>query len=648
MRSPSRASRHGLWLSTILLLAIAFWVIRQWPDRGLWYDETVNGYFARQSWSAIWDWCTRIDNQVPLHFLLLKVWGSLAGTGEFALRAFSVLWGILAAAGVLALGKRAGHTWMAGLLSAAVFTLTQSFLYAAFEVRPYALALALYAWSSVFLWEIINRYFNRPHRLDNHYTALLIGYWVLTLGVLYTHYTGFLALAPHVAYVAWKSLRRPTRRHITLSVQLAAGLAAGYLPWLVALAGRDVRAQTAYAGHVTPANALRTYLNFFAYGQKVVPPHPPPYAVGILIIAAAACVVLGITRKFDAGSRRDMTLPVLITLIPICGLVLMVYGVQAKLSGRHAWPAWIGLALIIGGGLSALSRYKWLLRLPVWAAALWIVWLPASTHYQPIYNSYLREAFEYVNTHAAPGDVLVLRDGTLFTAAGYYDVWLPWIGLPPDKLTDVTRTLFFDEAAMSIQQIIDRNKAQRVWVLSWQGDIMDPQNLVAGILDAVGDSQPLPGAYGFGDVTVSLYTLHDRPDSLVQSVDALRPSAQFPPDGPVFLGGYVLGPDTVPRGGSIAIQAWWERGIGSIPDARISVRLYDPQGNFYAQRDQPPVVATLDQTAWKAGTPILGRYTIDVPPDMPPGPAEIKLLLYDMRGTFDPVVVPVAPITIAP
>ncbi len=648
MHSPARASRQGLWLSTALLLVIAFWIFRQWPGRGLWYDETVNGYFARQSWSAIWNWCTRIDNQVPLHFVLLKVWGGVAGTSEFALRAFSVLWAIMATAGVLALGKRAGGTWTAGLLSASVFALTQSFLYAAFEVRPYALALALYAWSSIFLWEIVKRYFNRSRPLDRRFAALLMGYWVLTLGVLYTHYTGFLALAPHAAYVLWKSLPRLTRRHLTISAQLAAGLVVGYLPWLVALAGRDVRAETAYAGRVTPVNALQTYLDFFAFGQKVVPPHAPPYAIGILIVAAAALAALTITRTFASRPLRDMGLPVLMMVIPICGLVLMVYGVQAKLSGRHAWPAWIGLALVIGGGLSALSHLAWWLRVPVWAAALWIVWLPASAHYQPIYNSYLREAFQYVNVHAEPGDVLILRDGTLFTAAGYYDAHLPWIGLPPDKLTDVTRTLFIDEAATAMQQIIDQNQAQRVWVLAWQGDIMDPQNLVGGILEYVGDSQPLPDAYGFGDVTVALYTLRARPDSLVNKVGALQPSAQFPPDGPIFLGGYVLGSDTVAHGASIALQAWWKRGSGTMPDARISVRLYDLDGNFYAQRDQPPVVATLEQTAWKADTPILGRYTIEVPPDMPSGPAEIKILLYDMRGSFEPIIVPVASLTIAP
>ena len=114
----------------------------------------------------------------------------------------------------------------------------------------------------------------------------------------------------------------------------------------------------------------------------------------------------------------------------------------------------------------------------MWAAALVIVALPARVDTQPIYNSYLREAFAYVDANAKPNDVLILRDGSLFTAAGYYDPGVPWIGLPPDKLTDVNRFLFFDEALDSLETLAVSHNARRIWVIGWQGHIMDPQNLV--------------------------------------------------------------------------------------------------------------------------------------------------------------------------
>jgi len=150
------ARRNG-WISVLLLLLIAGGVARQWPDRSLWYDETVNAYFAERPWSDLWEWCTEIDNQMPLDFALRKLWGGVVGTGEFSLRAFSFIGALLAAAGVMTLGRRLAGNAPAGWLAALALSLSQSFLYAAFEVRPYALALALFAWSSVCVWELWHR-----------------------------------------------------------------------------------------------------------------------------------------------------------------------------------------------------------------------------------------------------------------------------------------------------------------------------------------------------------------------------------------------------------------------------------------------------------------------------------------------------------
>ncbi len=639
------SSRAARWVSMLVLLVIAAHVVITWPQRGLWYDETVNAYFAGQSWSAIGEWCTRIDNQMPLDFTLLKVWGSMAGTSEFTLRVFSAWCAVLAAAGLMALGRRIGGR-VAGWLAALVFALSQGFLYAAHEVRPYALALALAAWSSVMLWELWERYGTGARPLDRHYSRLLAVYWLLALALLYTHYTGFLALAAHGVYLGWQTLRHPTRRRGTILVHLAAGLAIGYVPWLLALAGRDVRAGTAYADHIGPGRAFEAYLQFFAYGQYRVPDDTPPYAWGIaLLVAVAPLVWLVIHRRADVARARFL-LAIWITIVPLMGLLGLVYAVQAKLSGRHGWPVWVGASLLIGVGLSALARCRWG-RWPVWGAALLVMWLPAQADRQPVYNSYLREAFGYINRHAEPGDVLVLRDGTLFTAAGYYDAALPWIGLPDNKLTDVNQFLFFDEAITGLQVRVDQNHAQRVWVLAWQGHIMDPQNLVAGILESIGQPQPLPDSYGFGDVSVALYVLRESPQQLRETVSSLRPVVQTPPDGPIYLGGEVINTGPVPHGGIVLIHTWWLRGEALRPGVRVSVRLYDPGGAFYAQLDQPPVAASFGQEHWRPGSPILSRFVLWVPGDMPAGPAEVKLVLYDIGGTFEPITVPVDRFTVA-
>lgn len=632
-------------ISALVVLLVALATARHWPERGFWYDETVNAYFSERSFSDIWEWCTAIDNQMPLDFVLRKVWADAIGTSEFALRVYSYLCALLSAAGVIALGQRLGRSSFAGWVAGMTFALSQGFIYAAFEVRPYALALALYAWASVALWELWQRYGRARRTLDRAYWRLLVLYCVLALGVLYTHYTGFMALAAHGVFVGGDALLHRTRRRFTLLAHIALGLLVGYVPWLLALAGRDIRAGTAYDAHINPWQALTTYAEFFVYGQRTVVHGTPPYAAllgGVFLAADAVWIIVHWRR----AAWRGFLFASGMAAIPLVGLLVMVYGVQAKLSGRHGWPVWIGAALLLALGAHATGRVcglRWLAG----AAVMVAVWLPSRADLPPTYNSYLREAFTYVNAHAEAGDVLVLRDGTLFTAAEYYDVAVPWIGLPPDKLTDVNRFLFVDEAAPALTQLIRDHDARRVWVAAWQGHIMDPQDLVNGLLEVIGSPQPLIGTFGFGDVSVGLYVLDHDPAVLREWITALTPVAATPLGGPVFYGGQLLNSNPVRRNDTLLVHTWWQRGRVVMPEMRVSVRVYGADDDYYAQHDQPPVSASFGQEHWPDGVPVLSQFWVPVPADIPSGPAEVRILIYDMAGRFEPVTVPVATFTVS-
>jgi hypothetical protein len=208
----------------------------------------------------------------------------------------------------------------------------------------------------------------------------------------------------------------------------------------------------------------------------------------------------------------------------------------------------------------------------------------------------------------------------------------------------VKRFLFFDEALDDLETLAQGRVVHRAWVLSWQGDIMDPQNLVAGIFEALGDPVPIP--FGFGDVSVTLYRLRQPPDTLRERVAQLGPPVQVPPDGPIYMGGYILNQGPMPRGGTVKIQTWWRRGAVVMPGLRVSVRLYDADGNDHTQIDQPPVSASFGQENWRPGSPILSRFTLLVPPEVPSGPAEIRMILYDVQGAFEPIPVTVDQIEI--
>jgi hypothetical protein len=185
-----------------------------------------------------------------------------------------------------------------------------------------------------------------------------------------------------------------------------------------------------------------------------------------------------------------------------------------------------------------------------------------------------------------------------------------------------------------------------VWVLPWQGDIMDPQNLVAGILERVGHQQPLVGTTGFGDVQLSLYALRDAPSVVVRDLDAMAPLVQVAPDGPALLGGEAITPSPIPQGGLVEVHTWWLRGTRLIADLRMSVRLYDAGGTFHTQIDQPPAGWTFGQDLWETGVPVLGRTLLWVPTTMPRGRAYVRIVIYDMAGEITPNTVDVAEVTV--
>ncbi|MBC7315246.1 MAG: hypothetical protein H5T70_02340, partial [Chloroflexi bacterium] len=607
------------------------------------YDETVNAYFASRPWGEIWEWCTRIDNQALLGFVLLKGWSGLVGDSEFALRAFSVCCALLAAAGLIALGRRVGGRWSAGLLAGSAFVLSQSFLYAAFEARPYALALALFAWSNVFFWELWERYGlgNRP--LDRRYGLILGGYLALTLAMCYTHYTGLvLAALAQGAYALLTLWMRPPRRALHVASHMTMGLILGYTPWLIALAGRDIRGGTAFEGMVPIGYALRAYLAFWMHGQREVPPEALRYGWGMIALVLLAPILWAVGGGKRAWHRVLFAL--LITGVPLLLLLVLVHGFHGKLAGRHGWPAWLGAALLIGLGLSTLERLRWG-RWPLWAAALALIWLPAQANLKPSYDSRLREAFAYIRANAQPGDALVLRDGSLFTAAGYYQVGLPWVGLPDVKLIDTRHVLTVEEALDTLEAFLEATGAERLWVLSWQAYIMDRTDVGLGVLEYLGSSQSIEGS--FGDVKLALYRLRNTPQALRARLAEGIPRL-IAPGGPAFLGGYINNRGPIHPRTKVVLHTWWVRAEPTIPDLRVSFRVYDAEGHFYTQSDLPPGGWLYGLDEWPPNTPIFTRAVLRVPEDLPPGEYTIGMVVYNASNTFAPVFVCLTPFTVEP
>src|SRR5260221_1214155 len=118
MGTPSTSQQslriRNRWLAAFLVFGMAVWLLGNLPHNSLWYDEALTTYVATHSWQELLRWCTQVDIQVPLHYIVLRFWTMFVGDSEFSLRLLSAFCALLAAAATMAIGQKLSRPYTAG------------------------------------------------------------------------------------------------------------------------------------------------------------------------------------------------------------------------------------------------------------------------------------------------------------------------------------------------------------------------------------------------------------------------------------------------------------------------------------------------------------------------------------------------------
>src|SRR5437016_7738849 len=188
-------------LSPVIVLAIvllaALLRFHEIGRQSLWNDEGNTLRLVERSIPLLLENASH-DIHPPGYYLALKVWWSLTGESEFALRAFSALAGVLTVACVYALG-RALSAPGAGALSALLVAVNAFSVYYGQEARMYAL-LALFAAASMLVFV---RWTARPA------WRIALALALINAAGLYTQYTyPAVMLTQGIMFVAWWITRR--------------------------------------------------------------------------------------------------------------------------------------------------------------------------------------------------------------------------------------------------------------------------------------------------------------------------------------------------------------------------------------------------------------------------------------------------------
>jgi hypothetical protein len=323
------------WMLLPLLLLTALGA-RSLDVDMLWFDEYASlgrlGGFAGippRSLTEIGIWTARYTpDHVPGYFWLLRIWAELVGWSPFALRALSLLCGLLAAAWVY----RAGRIWLGprvGLAAALLLATNAFFIYYTHEMRMYALIVL----SAVFVLWAYRRaaYHARPPWWL--WPALFTG----LLSLFYVHMFSAILLAALGLYHLIAAPRRRAWWALTGLFVLVGLLALLWLP--VVMSGgqmRIARAQRSLYSGAPPLELVSLLIQWLSNGAAV-----------LIVLAAVLAVRLRPMRSL-------LFLALLALLLTLAAnAVLQVVQIVESRYLLFMWPA---LLVILSGGLVMLAN----------------------------------------------------------------------------------------------------------------------------------------------------------------------------------------------------------------------------------------------------------------------------------------------------
>jgi hypothetical protein len=316
-----------LWVWVIPLLLLTFALTARLLDaNAIWVDEywtyrTGDGaYFGPATpYSVVESIIIEDPWTVPAYFFLINIWAALVGWSPFAIRALSLLVGMLATAWTYRLGRAVGGHWV-GLGAALALGASAFFIHYIGEMRNYAMLPVMSAFVVWAYWRISRR--AKPSRL------LQAAFVLCAAAMPYMHYFAALPLVGIGVYHLTLLLQKGAaaeRPYKTVKwwrpLLLLAMSALLFVPWAY-LVTLPVLRRVASQGHESP------YLNW---------------------LDAPATVL-----AFANGS---------VALVVIVGWYLLVHGFVAK--GRRAMPlqslrgVWFAVTTTLAAILVAFLINQW-------------------------------------------------------------------------------------------------------------------------------------------------------------------------------------------------------------------------------------------------------------------------------------------------
>jgi mannosyltransferase len=334
VRRASRRPRLGalrysyvLWALIGVGIAIRFSTL---STQSFNYDELQTAHLVNEPFGTMLRGIADVESTPPLYYVLAFGWSKVFGAGEAGLRAFSALCGV-AGIGAIFLAAREAGARAAGLLAAALASLSPWLIWYSQEARAYALTFALAAASFWLFLRLIND--PRPR--------VFVAWSVVSAFALASHYFAVFVVAPEAVLLIAAT---GPRRRVWLAVAAVAATGAALLPLANYQRGQGHGDEMIAISGSLPLRVAQlpkqSLVGYDAPAEKLV----AAVAIALVLYAAVRLATLA-----DARERRVARMPAIVAAagvaVPVALAVVGLDYVVARNVIAVLAPAWITVAI---------------------------------------------------------------------------------------------------------------------------------------------------------------------------------------------------------------------------------------------------------------------------------------------------------------
>ncbi len=573
--------------------------------QSLWSDEGNSVALARRGFMEIAQ-RTAFDIHPPLYYWLLKIWLTIFGDSEMALRSLSAILGV----GLVGLSGWLGQRLFSlrvGLIAAFLAVFAPLQIYYAQEARMYMLLAFLCTATVSLAWE-----------LRTAPTARLwgIAYIATVTAGLYTHYAYPLILGVigltivGQASCLFKKDRQDacsTMRFIIYT--LIAWLF--YLPW-IPTAWRQLTTWPSEKQAVPLLTILKTVANTLLFGLTW------PIDLGIMpMVGLGLLILLTVLMIIWQTLPTNFALKLLLWwLILPSGLTCLIYS-PAFL--KFLIVATIPLTLLLAVTLEKFTR-------PLTPASrpLILFFLTATSMFS-LYHYYTNPSYARDNYRGIVAFIKAVgqpTDGIILNAEGQQDVfnyyYYPLGFSNPKGLYPLPRHRPLDKAATvtELQQIVANSP--KIYAVYWASPQADPRGLIENWLNR------------------HLFKATDQWYGNVRLVSYARPltvGLTITPTNSrlgehIRLVGYGVGEQEIAAGDILQLALVWQTDAPLNNNYVVFGQLLDGANHVVAQRDAAPLLPT---SLWPTDKVITDTHGLFIEPGTPPGLHRLIVGLYDSQ-----------------